>query len=131
MASLRVHAEANLVFERINYNLLSLIVFQDIAKTVSLAYHRQNPDESHDLGYERLVEDVRSCAEYALILECLQDDKSIHEGVAMIWSDDHRSVCRYVFLACNLDFSVAVFGVPVYYRLEDRIAKVFVVNVFS
>ena len=106
------------MFESVNYYFICVIVFQHITKPIPLAYHRQDPEEEHDLCNCRLVEHVCPGSKDCLILERGKYHQSIHQCVAVVRRDDYCAVLRDVLKTAGLETPVACLGKGIYYRTE-------------
>ena len=116
MLAFREDAERDAVLKCLYNYFFCVLVLQDITQTVSLADHRKDTEEEHDLCNKLDVEHVCPCTENCLLFVCPKYHKSIHECVAVVWSKDYSSVCRDIFLSFDCNSSITLFDVPVYYR---------------
>ena len=129
--SFRIHAEPYIILNSLYYDFLSVMILEDISKSVSLSDHRKDSQEVHDLGYQRLVEHVRPCSEYGRVLECSENHKGVHKGVAMIRCQYDRTILWNVFLSMDFHLTVTVLEVPVDDRLQQCIAQIVLIDLFS
>ena len=129
--ALRKYAETYLVLEGVYDDVLGLIVLEYISESIPLAYHRKDSDEVHQLGNKCVVEHIRSGSEYCFVIECTKDHQRVHQGVAVVGSNNYSSIGGNILQTFDFNLPVAMLKIPIDDRLQNIVAEVFVVNVLS
>ena len=131
MGSFWEHAESHVIFKDLHDNLLSVLVFQHIAQSVSLSYHREDTRKVHELCDQWFLEDVSSCTEYCRLFVRPKYHQCIQQCIAMVRSNEYCAVSWDVLQSMYLTFPVAMSYIRSHPGLYKIVFPVVLVYFFS
>ena len=98
MGAFAEHAVTGAVLQGIGHFIHRLMVVQHFLEPVPDACDGEDAQETQEFVEQGLAEDVRTCSEEGGFFEVLQHDQGVHQGVAVVGSQDDGPIRGKVLL---------------------------------